>query len=85
MVGCDNDECKYEWFHYECVGLKEAPPQDQKWWVHMSPAVTKVLKCRVQGLIVGVPNLLCGSLTTHRSEVQKLIINSCLITSSALS
>lgn len=25
MVGCDNDDCKYEWFHYECVGLKEPP------------------------------------------------------------
>eukprot|EP01134_Creolimax_fragrantissima_P001276 CFRG1276T1 len=25
MVGCDNDDCPYEWFHYGCVGLKEAP------------------------------------------------------------
>ncbi|CDR42642.1 CYFA0S10e00606g1_1 [Cyberlindnera fabianii] len=25
MVGCDNDDCKFEWFHYECVGLKEPP------------------------------------------------------------
>ncbi len=25
MVGCDNDNCKYEWFHYDCVGLKEPP------------------------------------------------------------
>lgn len=30
MVGCDNDDCKYEWFHYECVGLKE-PPKG-KWY-----------------------------------------------------
>eukprot|EP00179_Madagascaria_erythrocladioides_P010943 CAMPEP_0198364418 /NCGR_PEP_ID=MMETSP1450-20131203/153369_1 /TAXON_ID=753684 ORGANISM="Madagascaria erythrocladiodes, Strain CCMP3234" /NCGR_SAMPLE_ID=MMETSP1450 /ASSEMBLY_ACC=CAM_ASM_001115 /LENGTH=216 /DNA_ID=CAMNT_0044071845 /DNA_START=75 /DNA_END=722 /DNA_ORIENTATION=+ len=21
MVGCDNDDCKYEWFHFQCVGL----------------------------------------------------------------
>ncbi|OMH85295.1 Chromatin modification-related protein png1 [Zancudomyces culisetae] len=25
MVACDSDNCPYEWFHYECVGLT-APP-----------------------------------------------------------
>ena len=25
MVGCDNDECEYQWFHWECVGLKSEP------------------------------------------------------------
>ncbi|KXZ54896.1 hypothetical protein GPECTOR_4g968 [Gonium pectorale] len=25
MIGCDNPDCTIEWFHYECVGLKEAP------------------------------------------------------------
>lgn len=25
MVACDNPNCKYEWFHYDCVGLKEPP------------------------------------------------------------
>ncbi len=25
MVGCDNDDCPVEWFHYACVGLTEAP------------------------------------------------------------
>jgi inhibitor of growth protein 3 len=25
MVGCDNEECPYQWFHWECVGLKEEP------------------------------------------------------------
>jgi len=23
MVACDNLECPYEWFHFECVGLEE--------------------------------------------------------------
>ena len=23
MVGCDNDDCETEWFHFGCVGLKE--------------------------------------------------------------
>lgn len=25
MVACDNDSCPREWFHYECVGLLDAP------------------------------------------------------------
>lgn len=25
MVACDGPNCKYEWFHYGCVGLKEPP------------------------------------------------------------
>lgn len=25
MVGCDNPDCKHEWFHYECVGLTSTP------------------------------------------------------------
>eukprot|EP00941_MAST-03F_sp_MAST-3F-sp1_P002774 g2774.t1 len=30
MVGCDNDDCEIEWFHYDCVGLTE-PPKG-KWY-----------------------------------------------------
>lgn len=30
MVGCDNDDCKYEWFHFECVGLTDQPTG--KWY-----------------------------------------------------
>lgn len=25
MVACDNDNCEFQWFHYECVGMKEQP------------------------------------------------------------
>lgn len=25
MVGCDNDDCPYEWFHLACLGLSAAP------------------------------------------------------------
>jgi inhibitor of growth protein 3 len=28
MVGCDNDNCPYEWFHLECVGMKKVPKGD---------------------------------------------------------
>ncbi|KAI1845699.1 hypothetical protein JX266_008064 [Neoarthrinium moseri] len=25
MVACDNKDCPYEWFHWDCVGLKKEP------------------------------------------------------------
>mmetsp|Transcript_9241 Transcript_9241/g.12705 ORF Transcript_9241/g.12705 Transcript_9241/m.12705 type:complete len:230 (-) Transcript_9241:157-846(-) len=25
MVGCDGENCQYEWFHFECVGLTQQP------------------------------------------------------------
>lgn len=25
MIGCDNDDCEREWFHLDCLGLKQAP------------------------------------------------------------
>lgn len=30
MVGCDNPDCKIEWFHFECVGLTSSPKG--KWY-----------------------------------------------------
>ncbi|THV08083.1 hypothetical protein K435DRAFT_959532 [Dendrothele bispora CBS 962.96] len=32
MIACDNSKCKYEWFHWSCVGLKEAPPEEVAWY-----------------------------------------------------
>jgi PHD-finger len=32
MVGCENDKCPYEWFHLGCVGLKEAPKDQDVWY-----------------------------------------------------
>lgn len=34
MVGCDGDDCKMEWFHIECAGLKdsELPAEDDAWY-----------------------------------------------------
>ena len=31
MIECDNPYCKHQWFHYGCVGLKEAPTKN-KWY-----------------------------------------------------
>lgn len=29
MIGCDNDDCAHQWFHFECVGLDKAPRTEQ--------------------------------------------------------
>lgn len=28
MVGCDNDGCRFQWFHWGCVGLRSEPDGD---------------------------------------------------------
>ena len=25
MIGCDNENCKYQWIHFTCVKLKHPP------------------------------------------------------------
>ncbi|KAF9057826.1 hypothetical protein BJ165DRAFT_1423769 [Panaeolus papilionaceus] len=30
MIGCDNPECPYQWFHISCVGVKQ--PLPDKWY-----------------------------------------------------
>lgn len=32
MIGCDNDDCKYEWFHWSCVGITSPPKDDEVWY-----------------------------------------------------
>ncbi|XP_041350155.1 inhibitor of growth protein 3-like [Gigantopelta aegis] len=39
MVGCDNDDCPIEWFHYGCVGLSQAPKG--KWFCPQCTAAMK--------------------------------------------
>jgi len=39
MVGCDNPDCKVEWFHFECVGLT-SPPKG-KWYCPDCSALRK--------------------------------------------
>ena len=31
MIGCDNDSCAYQWFHMECLNLKNFPTSS-KWY-----------------------------------------------------
>ena len=32
MIGCDNESCKIQWFHFKCVNLKIEPQGD--WFCH---------------------------------------------------
>ena len=32
MIACDNPGCPREWFHIGCVGLKEPPDEEEKWF-----------------------------------------------------
>ena len=32
MIGCDNNQCAYEWFHVGCVGFKEPPKEEGAWY-----------------------------------------------------
>lgn len=32
MIGCDNDDCKFEWFHYDCVGVTEPSKEGELWY-----------------------------------------------------
>eukprot|EP00002_Diphylleia_rotans_P021213 TRINITY_DN4132_c0_g1_i3.p1 TRINITY_DN4132_c0_g1~~TRINITY_DN4132_c0_g1_i3.p1 ORF type:complete len:239 (-),score=46.32 TRINITY_DN4132_c0_g1_i3:121-837(-) len=41
MVGCDNNDCKVEWFHFECVGLVSKPKG--KWYC---PECTAMMRKR---------------------------------------
>ena len=31
MIGCDNDDCAIEWFHFACVGLNPNAEVKGKW------------------------------------------------------
>ena len=44
MVGCDNDECPYEWFHFECVNLVKEPTES--WFCSECTAKEKSRKKR---------------------------------------
>ena len=39
MVGCDNQKCPIEWFHYACVGIKEPPTGN--WYCPLCRSVKK--------------------------------------------
>ncbi|KAI6184414.1 Zinc finger and Histone deacetylase superfamily domain containing protein [Aphelenchoides bicaudatus] len=32
MIACDNQQCQYTWFHYDCVGVTEPPSEGQRWY-----------------------------------------------------
>jgi inhibitor of growth protein 3 len=32
MVACENEDCKYQWFHVDCLNLKKMPAEDEDWY-----------------------------------------------------
>jgi len=32
MIGCDNPNCRYKWFHFGCVGITAAPAEGEIWY-----------------------------------------------------
>ncbi|CAK9440569.1 uncharacterized protein LODBEIA_P46220 [Lodderomyces beijingensis] len=32
MIACDNADCKYEWFHWSCVGISSEPKATETWY-----------------------------------------------------
>ncbi|CAJ0598622.1 unnamed protein product [Cylicocyclus nassatus] len=42
MIGCDNDKCEIEWFHFECIGLTTKPKG--KWRLVSPIQTTEILQ-----------------------------------------
>lgn len=32
MIACDNDDCRFEWFHWLCVGITSTPKDNEVWY-----------------------------------------------------
>lgn len=32
MIACDNDDCRFEWFHWSCVGITGSPKDNEVWY-----------------------------------------------------
>lgn len=42
MVACQNENCRIKWFHFSCVGLKDAPSKDDVWFCLRCSTATSV-------------------------------------------
>ncbi|RZF45941.1 hypothetical protein LSTR_LSTR008318 [Laodelphax striatellus] len=42
MVACDNKKCPFEWYHYPCVGITEAPKG--KWYCQLCSSSSTIKK-----------------------------------------
>ena len=41
MIGCDNENCSIEWFHFECVNVVTKPPKGKWYCPHCLPLFRK--------------------------------------------
>ena len=51
MVACENEQCQYEWFHLQCLGLKKSPDDEEVWYCPTCRELDEVKKVmREKGL-----------------------------------
>ncbi|OJT05402.1 Chromatin modification-related protein YNG2 [Trametes pubescens] len=56
MIACDNDGCRYQWFHLSCVNLK--PPLPENWYCEECS-----VKLRIGGVLTAAPAATTSSTT----------------------
>merc|ERR1712142_762047 len=67
MVACDNNDCRTEWFHFECVGLIEAPTG--KWFCEECDKSKAAYKCKMCCQIFDQkPKLKAHKKSKHRKD-----------------
>jgi hypothetical protein len=44
MVACDNPTCKFQWFHFECIGLDEEEELIGEWFFPLCVSTYKNMK-----------------------------------------
>lgn len=53
MVACENDDCKHQWFHTGCVGMKKIPEEDEDWYCpdcRVLPEIIEKVRIKALGL-----------------------------------
>jgi hypothetical protein len=61
MIACDSDECKYMWFHFECVNVSKKGVPKGKWFC---PACAHAKQKKTQNInSIDLKSKLCDSLT----------------------
>ncbi|KAI0776184.1 hypothetical protein BD413DRAFT_262380 [Trametes elegans] len=64
MIACDNDNCRYQWFHLSCVNLK--PPLPEEWYCEDCS-----VKLGLAGPLTAAPSATTSSTTGSRKGRKK--------------
>jgi inhibitor of growth protein 3 len=52
MVACENDDCKFQWFHTGCVNMKKIPEEDEDWYCpncRVMPDIIEKVRIKAMG------------------------------------